>query len=66
MHGCLLSKFFSVCVCICAWNTSLAHIVLKVNVYTDNGDDVLESILTSARELLLHYIKQLIIMEQVP
>lgn len=39
----------------------------KVNVYTDNGDDVLESILTSVQELQLHCITELIsMMEQAP
>lgn len=39
----------------------------KVNVYTDNGDEVLEGILTSVRELQLHCITALISkMEQAP
>lgn len=41
--------------------------VLKVNVYTDNGHVVLESIHTSVGKSLLHCIKELIsMMEQAP
>lgn len=39
----------------------------KVNVYTDNGDDVPKSDLTSVQELKLHRITDLIsLMEQAP
>lgn len=58
MHGCLQ------CVFVCR-ALLLPAAALKVNVYTDNGDDVLGSVLTSVRELQLHCITELIsMMEQ--
>lgn len=53
--------------CVCVQNISLARRLLKVNVYTDNGDDVLESVLTSVGESQLQCITDLIsMMEQAP
>lgn len=64
MHGCLLCVFG--CVCVCG-TFHLPAAVLKVNVYTDNGDDVLESVLACVGESQLHCITELIsMMEQAP
>lgn len=54
------------CVYVCA-TFHLPAIVLKVNVYRDNGEDFLESIPVSVGKARLHCIKELIsMMEQAP
>lgn len=69
MMDALSKEVRSVCVCACAAERSLARhgVRHKVNVYADNGDDVLKSDLTSVQELKLHGITDLIsLMEQAP
>ncbi len=70
MHAWMFAVCICVCVCVCVCVCRTFHLpvtVLKVNVYTDNGDDVLESVLVSVGESQLHCITELIsMMEQAP